>query len=69
MNQDKIEHWAFGFVLSIGVFWYEPLIFGGVLFTALKEIYDIKYGTIDVNDAIAGVIGVFSVLGIYLVVL
>lgn len=62
MRQDKIEHWAFGFVLSLGGIFFYPLVFGGIIFTAGKEIYDIKYGTVDVMDAVAGVVGVFSAL-------
>jgi len=44
ITQDKIEHWAFGFVLSfLGIFFF-PLIFLGYAFAFGKEIYDRHYG-------------------------
>jgi len=45
IGQDKIEHWAFGFVLSFLGLFYQPLIWSGMIFAFGKELYDHRYGT------------------------
>ena len=42
--QDKIEHWAFGFVLTFFGLIYEPLHGLGIFFAIAKEFYDWKKG-------------------------
>lgn len=58
VQQDKIEHWAFGFVLSIGVIWSPWLFIPGVVFAVGKEIWDMKHGKYDLLDIMATMVGV-----------
>ena len=59
--QDKIEHWAFGFVLTLLYLAHPNLIFTGLVFGVGKELYDHKYGKgADAWDLIATLVGVMS---------
>ena len=44
-SHDKIEHWAFGFVLTLFYLVHPALILTGIAFGIGKEFYDHKYGT------------------------
>lgn len=57
VQQDKVEHWAFGFVLTFFALIHPMLIFTGYAFTILKEIDDWKNGKFDAKDMLAGFIG------------
>lgn len=57
IQQDKVEHWAFGFVLTFFALIHPMLIFTGYAFTILKEIDDWKNGKFDPKDMLAGFIG------------
>jgi len=63
ITQDKIEHWAFGFVLTL--FWiiHPALIFTGIAFGVGKELYDYKYGTgWNGKDLVATLLGVWTAM-------
>jgi len=64
LNQDKVEHWAFGFVLSLGVFFNPWLFVIGVAFAIGKEVYDMKHGKFDVFDIMATMVGVFCAVSL-----
>ena len=56
--QDKIEHWAFGFVLTFFGLILWPFYFAGVGFTILKEIEDSRAGKpFDLKDISYGIFG------------
>ncbi len=58
INQDKVEHWAFGFVLTFFALINPWLIFLGYAFGVGKEIYDYKSkGTFDLTDMLYTFIG------------
>ncbi len=70
IDQDKIEHWAFGFVLSfLGIFFF-PLLLLGYIFAFGKETYDKYYGTgWDDGDLLATVIGSGTAILLIIVVI
>lgn len=45
IKQDKIEHWAFGFVFTLFYLIRPELIFSSIIFAIGKEIYDHYYGS------------------------
>jgi len=58
IEQDKVEHWAFGFVLTLFAIAYPPLIFTGYAFGIVKEINDYRTkGRFDLKDMLATFIG------------
>ncbi len=68
--QDKIEHWAFGFVLTLLYLIHPTLIFSGLVFGIGKEIYDHYYGKgADPWDLIATLAGVVTAWTFLMVVL
>jgi len=68
IQQDKIEHWAFGFVLSLFAIIDPLFIFFGLTFGVGKEIYDHFYGRgWNMNDLVATSIGAFTAM-VFLVV-
>lgn len=59
IRQDKIEHWAFGFVLTLFYLMHPALIFTGLVFAVGKELYDHKWGRgADPWDLLATLVGV-----------
>jgi len=70
IQQDKIEHWAFGFVLSfLGIFFF-PLLLLGYIFAFGKETYDKYYGTgWNDEDLLASVIGAGTAILLIIVVI
>ncbi len=61
IGQDKIEHWAFGFVLTLFALLHPSLIYTGIVFGIGKEVYDKYYGTgFSVRDLIATALGAYS---------
>lgn len=61
IGQDKIEHWAFGFVLTLFYLIHPGLIYSGILFGISKEIYDKYYGTgFNMKDLIATALGAYT---------
>ncbi len=59
--QDKIEHWAFGFVLTLFYIVHPSLVYSGLIFGVGKEIYDHKYGKgADPWDLLATLAGVVT---------
>jgi hypothetical protein len=57
---DKVEHWAFGFVLSLFGLFYAPLFFLGIVFALGKELYDWKVqGHFSIGDVLATVWGFY----------
>lgn len=67
--QDKVEHFAFGFVLSFMGIFYFPLVWLGYGFAFGKELYDKYYGTgWNQTDIIATIVGALTAWGIVLVV-
>ena len=68
IQQDKIEHWAFGFVLTLFAIIDPVFIFLGLIFAVGKEIYDHSYKhEADGKDMIATCIGAFTAM-VFLVV-
>ncbi len=57
IKQDKVEHWAFGFVLTLFAIINPWLIFLGYAFGIGKEIYDHRKGRFDLKDLLATYIG------------
>ncbi len=57
ISQDKIEHWAFGFVLTLFAVINPWLIFLGYAFGLGKEIWDHRKGRFDLMDMLATYIG------------
>jgi len=57
VNQDKVEHWAFGFVLTLFALIHPIFIFTGYGFTILKEFDDWRNGKFDAKDMLAGFVG------------
>jgi len=58
IQQDKVEHWAFGFVLTFFALIHPMLIFTGYAFGIVKEIDDYRTkGIFDLNDMLATFIG------------
>jgi len=57
IRQDKVEHWAFGFVLTLFAIINPWLIFLGYAFGLGKEIYDHRKGRFDLKDILATYIG------------
>jgi len=53
MNQDKVEHWAFGFILTFFALINPWLILLGYSFGVGKEIYDYRKGRFDLTDMLA----------------
>ena len=69
IEQDKVEHFAFGFVLSFMGIFYFPLVWLGYGFAFGKELYDKHYGTgWNDSDIIATIAGALTAWGIVLVV-
>lgn len=69
IEQDKINHWAFGFVLSFTGIFFSPLVFLGYAFAFGKEIYDRYYGNGWSNgDIVATVAGALTAWSIILLV-
>lgn len=61
IKQDKIEHWAFGFVLTLFYLVHPYLGFSGSVFAIGKEMYDAHFGSgWDNNDIWATLTGVLS---------
>jgi len=70
IEQDKVEHFAFGFVLSFMGIIYLPLLFLGYAFGYGKELYDHKYGTgFDIDDLFATTLGAGLALVLVVVVI
>jgi len=70
IGQDKIEHWAFGFMLTL--FWivHPALIFTGIAFAITKEIYDHYYGTgWNGGDLVATLLGAWTGLFFLMVII
>lgn len=68
IQQDKIEHWAFGFVLTLFALIDTVFIFSGIVFAVSKETYDHYYGKgWDSFDLWATLIGVMCALGFLVV--
>jgi len=64
IQQDKIEHWAFGFVLTLFALIDTSFIFLGLIFAIGKETYDHFYGKgWDNRDILATCMGVLCALG------
>lgn len=57
IQQDKVEHWAFGFVLTFFALINPMLIFTGYAFTIVKELDDWRNGKFDGADMLAGFVG------------
>ena len=57
IKQDKVEHWAFGFVLTFFALINPWLIFTGYAFGVVKEIADYREGRFDLVDMLATFIG------------
>lgn len=58
IKQDKVEHWAFGFVLTFFGIFFLPLLLLGYIFAFGKETYDKYYGTgWNDDDLLATLIG------------
>ncbi len=58
IEQDKVEHWAFGFVLTLFAIAYPPMIFTGYAFGIVKELDDYRTkGKLDLTDMLATFIG------------
>ncbi len=58
IEQDKIEHWAFGFVLTLFALIHPMLIFTGYTFGVVKEIDDYRTkGKFDLIDMLATFMG------------
>ncbi len=57
IQQDKVEHWAFGFVLTFFALINPWLIFLGYAFGIGKEIYDYRKGKFDLSDMLFTFIG------------
>ncbi len=57
IGQDKVEHWAFGFVLTLFAIINPWLIFLGYAFGIGKEVYDRRDGRADLMDVLATFIG------------
>ncbi len=61
IGQDKIEHWAFGFVLTFFYLVHPTLIYTGIVFGIAKEIYDDIYGNgWSTRDLIATSLGAYT---------
>ncbi len=56
---DKLYHWAFGFILSIGVLFNPWLIIPGIVFAFGKEVYDKRFDPYDVIATLVGVLTAF----------
>ncbi len=70
MEIDKIYHWAFGFVLSITIFLYEPLWLLGPAFGVGKELYDMKIGKpFDMLDLAFTAVGSLNAFALYIIIL
>jgi len=70
IEQDKIEHWAFGFVLSFLGMFFSPLFLLGYIFAFGKETYDKYYGTgWDDGDLLATVIGAGTAVVLAIVII
>ena len=64
IQQDKIEHWAFGFVLTLFALIDPVFIFLGLAFAFCKELYDHFYGRGWKNvDIVSTCIGAICGLG------
>lgn len=57
IEQDKVEHWAFGFVLTFFAIINPWLIFLGYAFGIGKEIMDYRKGRPDLKDMLATFVG------------
>ena len=57
IQQDKIEHWAFGFALTWLALIHPMLIFTGYAFGVGKELWDHRKGRFDLKDMLATFIG------------
>ena len=58
IEQDKVEHWAFGFVLTFFAIINPWLIFLGYAFGIVKELDDYRTkGKLDLTDMLATFIG------------
>ena len=58
IKQDKVEHWAFGFVLTLFALINPWLIFTGYAFGIVKEIDDYRTkGKFDLMDMLSTFIG------------
>jgi len=57
IQQDKVEHWAFGFVLTFFALINPWLIFLGYAFGIGKEIYDYRKERFDLTDMLFTFIG------------
>ena len=66
VEQDKIEHFAFGFVLSFMGIIYLPLLLLGYVFAFGKEIYDRYHGTGwsngDITATVAGALTAWTII-------
>ncbi len=61
IQQDKIEHWAFGFMFTLFYIIHPSLIYSGIVFAVGKEVYDKYYGTgFDIKDIMATLAGVWT---------
>ena len=57
IQQDKVEHWAFGFVFTFFALVNPWLIFLGYVFGIGKEILDYREGKFDLTDMLFTFIG------------
>ncbi len=57
ITQDKVEHWAFGFIFTFFALIHPIFIFTGYGFTVAKELDDWSNGRFDAHDMLAGFVG------------
>ena len=70
IQQDKIEHWAFGFVLTLFAIIDINLLFLGFVFAFGKETYDyVIKRRWDWNDIVATCWGILSAYGFLAIVI
>lgn len=69
IGQDKIEHWAFGFVFTIFAIIDPILVWCGFIFAFGKELYDHFYGKgwcwLDLNATLIGILTGIVFLWVY----
>jgi hypothetical protein len=66
---DKLEHWAFGFTLSMFGIIDSWFVFNGLIFAIGKELYDYKikgrFDLLDIWATIGGVVTAIIILEIW----